>query len=69
VKRHLCPSCQRPYVCTRGEAECGSPYRYDCYTCYLARHQKELEVLLNAAHEKFGARGPCAGFGGLCHAH
>ena len=69
MKRHLCPSCERPYVCTRGETDCGSPYRYDCYACYLARHQKELEVLLHAVEEKFGCGDSGAGFGDFCHAH
>ncbi len=69
MKLHICPTCDQFYSCELGQADCGSPYMYDCYVCYRARHRKQLEALLDAVEVRFGFGDACAGFGDFGHAH
>ncbi|MBZ5523498.1 MAG: hypothetical protein LAP21_14790 [Acidobacteriia bacterium] len=69
MKHHYCPTCQQPYGCPRGEADCGSPHVYDCLCCYQRRHRQELAALVASVVTRFGDDQSCAGYGDLCYAH
>ena len=67
--RHQCPSCGEHYGCPRGETACGSPYEFDCHSCYLQRYWRELQFVVASVADRFGKDNGCTGLGEFCHAH